>query len=85
MLDYLGVSEENWRDGIAQDPHFAASETPEYVGRAIVALASDPQVDRFAGQCLSSWGLSDEYRFDDVDGARPDWGRYMREHIMGEA
>ena len=71
MLDYLGVSEENWRDGIAQDPHFAASETPEYVGRAIVALASDPQVGRFAGQCLSSWGLSDEYGFDDVDGARP--------------
>ena len=81
MLDHFGVTEETWRDAVKQDPHFVASETPEYVGRAVAALAADPRVARFAGQTLSSWGLSREYGFCDVDGERPDWGRYMAEHI----
>ena len=85
ILDYFGVTEENWRDAVKQDPHFIASETPEYVGRAMAALAGDPDVGRFAGQTLSSWQLAREYGFSDVDGERPDWRRYMAEHIYGRS
>jgi NAD(P)-dependent dehydrogenase (short-subunit alcohol dehydrogenase family) len=81
VLDHLGVTPETWRDGIRRDPHFAASETPRYIGRAVAALASDPAVARWAGRALSTWQLSGEYRFVDVDGRRPDWGRHYAEHI----
>ncbi|MBE0608359.1 MAG: SDR family oxidoreductase, partial [Dehalococcoidia bacterium] len=77
MLDYFGVKEENWRDGVAKDPHFIASETPAYIGRAVAALASDPDVARFNGQVLSTWGLSQVYDFTDADGSQPHWGRYF--------
>lgn len=82
MLDHFGVGEANWRDGIAQDPHFALSETPAYVGRAVAALASDPDVMRWNGQVLSSWRLAREYGFRDVDGSQPDWGRWFDEVVM---
>ncbi|MEV4311583.1 SDR family oxidoreductase [Actinocrispum sp. NPDC049592] len=82
MLEGLGVTEENWRDAVAQDPHFAMAETPHYVGRAVVALASDPQVSRWSGDCLSSWGLMREYGFTDLDGTRPDWGRWYEEVFL---
>ena len=84
MLDHFGVTEETWRDGIAQDRHFAASESPRFVGRAVVALASDPDVARFSGQALSSWELGREYEFDDVDGTRPDWGAHYEKHVLGD-
>src|SRR5262249_12090579 len=48
MLDHFGVTEATWREGIAQDAHFAFSETPRYVGRAIAALAADPERRRWA-------------------------------------
>jgi len=83
MLDHFGVTEETWRDGIARDRHFAASETPRFVGRAVVALASDPDVARFSGQALSSWELGREYEFNDVDGTRPDWGAHYEKHVAG--
>jgi NAD(P)-dependent dehydrogenase (short-subunit alcohol dehydrogenase family) len=81
MLDHFGVTAETWRDAIAQDPHFAASETPHYVGRAVAALATDPDVGRWAGQVLSSWQLMHEYGFTDVDGTQPDWGAHYAEHV----
>jgi NAD(P)-dependent dehydrogenase (short-subunit alcohol dehydrogenase family) len=81
VLDHFGVTAENWRDAIAKDRHFAASETPRFAGRAVVALASDPDVARFGGQALSSWELAREYGFDDVDGSRPDWGAHYQEHV----
>jgi NAD(P)-dependent dehydrogenase (short-subunit alcohol dehydrogenase family) len=81
MLDHFGVTEPTWRDGVAQDPHFALSETPRYVGRAAAALAADPGVDRWTGQALSSWGLAREYGFTDLDGSRPDWGRWFHEVV----
>jgi NAD(P)-dependent dehydrogenase (short-subunit alcohol dehydrogenase family) len=84
MLEGFGVSEENWRDATKQDPHFIASETPHYVGRAVAALAADPRVAQKAGRTLSSWELAREYDFSDVDGSRPDWGRYFAEHIAGQ-
>jgi NAD(P)-dependent dehydrogenase (short-subunit alcohol dehydrogenase family) len=79
MLEAYQVTEERWRDATAVQPHFAISETPAYVGRAVVALASDPEVARWNGQSLSSGGLAREYGFTDVDGSRPDAWRYLVE------
>lgn len=79
MLDQFGVREDNWRDALAQVPHFAISETPRYVGRAVAALAADPQVARWNGQSLSSGGLAPVYGFTDLDGSRPDAWRYLVE------
>jgi NAD(P)-dependent dehydrogenase (short-subunit alcohol dehydrogenase family) len=81
MLDHFGVSEETWREAIAQDPHFALSETPSYVGRAVAALACDAGVARWNGRSLSSWALAREYGFTDDDGSRPDWGRWWDEVV----
>ena len=83
MLEHLGVTEANWRDGAEQDPNFIASETPCFVGRAVAALAADPDVARKAGGLYSSWALSGEYGFTDVDGARPHLGRHFAEQAGG--
>ncbi|QRK09180.1 SDR family oxidoreductase [Archangium violaceum] len=78
MLEGFGVTEANWRDATAKDPHFIASETPFYVGRAVAALAADPNVAKKAGRVFSSWQLAKEYGVKDVDGRQPDWGEYFR-------
>jgi NAD(P)-dependent dehydrogenase (short-subunit alcohol dehydrogenase family) len=75
MLEGLGVTEENWRDAGKQDKNFLESESPLFVGRAVAALAQDPNVLDRSGQLLSSWELSRKYKFTDYDGRRPDWGR----------
>ena len=80
MLEHFGVTEANWQDGAEKDPFFIASETPYFVGRAVAALAADPNIMAKSGQALSSWGLSDEYHFQDIDGRQPHWGRYYAEH-----
>lgn len=85
VLDHLGVTEATWRDGVARDPHFIASETPFYIGRAVVALAADPNVAAKAGRVFSSWGLAEEYGFTDIDGRQPNWGRYFAEHLAAPA
>ncbi len=77
MLEHFGVTEENWRDGGKNDPNFLVSESPLFVGRAIAALAADPDVLAQTGQLLSSWELSRKYRFTDYDGRRPDWGAHV--------
>jgi len=74
MLQNFGVTEETWRDAGKKDRNFLESESPLFVGRAVAALAGDPEVLRFSGQLLSSWELARKYRFTDVDGRRPDWG-----------
>jgi len=79
MLELFGVTEANWRDGAAREPHFIASETPFYVGRAVAALAADPNVASKVGRVFSSWQLAREYGFKDEDGRQPDWGRYFQE------
>ncbi|MEV7083215.1 SDR family oxidoreductase [Streptomyces sp. NPDC093516] len=79
MLDIYGVREDNWRDALERVPHFAISETPRYVGRAVTALAADPDVARFNGTSLSSGGLAQVYGFTDLDGSRPDAWRYVQE------
>ncbi len=75
VLDHLGVAEPNWRDAIAQDKFFAFSETPHYLGRAVVALATDPHVATHAGRTLATWNLAEQYGFTDVDGTQPHWQR----------
>ncbi|MFB9364412.1 SDR family oxidoreductase [Actinoplanes nipponensis] len=77
MLDQFGVTEDNWRDGGARDPHFLASETPRYIGRAISALAADPHITERAGQVLTSWDLAEHYGLYDVDGRQPNWARHI--------
>ncbi|MGW0990587.1 SDR family oxidoreductase [Streptomyces sp. NPDC002486] len=79
MLDGFGVREENWRDALERVPHFAISETPHYVGRAVAALAADEEVTRWNGRSLSSGGLAQVYGFTDLDGSRPDAWRYLVE------
>lgn len=79
MLDHFGVSEANWQDATAKEPHFIISETPHYVGRAVAYLAGDPQVVRWNGQSLSSGQLAQVYGFTDLDGSQPDAWRYIHE------
>ncbi|HEX2184669.1 MAG TPA: SDR family oxidoreductase, partial [Chloroflexota bacterium] len=79
MLDIYGVTEANWRDASAIQPHFVISETPAYVGRAVAALAADPHVSRWSGQSLSSGQLARVYGFTDLDGSQPDAWRYVVE------
>ena len=77
MLERFGVTEETWREGVREDPNFIASETPLFVGRAVAALAADPEVGKRSGGVFSSWGLAREYGFTDADGSRPDWATHF--------
>lgn len=79
MLEHYGVTEANWRDGAKVEPHFVISETPRFVGRAVAALAADPDKARWNGQSLSSGQLAKIYGFTDVDGSQPDAWRYVVE------
>ncbi|MFD3948252.1 SDR family oxidoreductase [Streptomyces sp. NPDC058579] len=77
MLAAFGVTEENWRDAIEKIPGFEIAESPAYVGRAVAALAADPDRARWTGRSLSSGQLAKVYGFTDEDGSQPDaWG-YM--------
>lgn len=77
MLDHFGVTEANWRDAIAQEPYFAESETPYFIGQAVVALASDPRIMSKTGQALATWHLAQEYGFRDYDGRQPHWANFF--------
>jgi NAD(P)-dependent dehydrogenase (short-subunit alcohol dehydrogenase family) len=79
VLDHFGVDEGHWRDAIPKDPNFAFSETPRYIGRAVAALAADPDKLRSTGSATSTWDLAEVYGFVDVDGAQPNWGQRARE------
>jgi NAD(P)-dependent dehydrogenase (short-subunit alcohol dehydrogenase family) len=79
MLEIYGVTEANWREGTERTAHFCISESPAFVGRAVAALAADPEVSRWSGHSLSSGQLAQVYGFTDLDGSRPDCWRYMVE------
>ncbi len=79
MLEAFGVTESNWREATKRVPGFAISESPAFVGRAVVALAQDPNVSRWNGKSLSSGQLARIYGFTDLDGSQPDAWRYMVE------
>jgi len=81
MLEHHRVGESNWRDALERTPHFCISESPRYVGRAVAALAADPDASRWNGRSLSSGQLAQEYGFTDLDGTRPDCWRYMVEVV----
>jgi NAD(P)-dependent dehydrogenase (short-subunit alcohol dehydrogenase family) len=82
MLEHFEVSEDNWRDALDSaraekgqpiaPAGFAFSESPRYVGRAIAAIASDPDRARWNQKSVSSAQLAHEYGFTDVDGTQPD-------------
>jgi NAD(P)-dependent dehydrogenase (short-subunit alcohol dehydrogenase family) len=84
MLEHHGVTEASWRDATQRIPHFCISESPRYVGRAVAALAADPDASRWNGQSLSSGQLAQVYGFTDLDGTRPDCWRYMVEVVERE-
>jgi NAD(P)-dependent dehydrogenase (short-subunit alcohol dehydrogenase family) len=84
VLDHFGVTAATWRDAIAADRHFAESETPAFIGRAVVALATDPHVMARTGQSLSTWDLAHAYGFTDTDGTTPDWGAHFRAEVLPE-
>jgi NAD(P)-dependent dehydrogenase (short-subunit alcohol dehydrogenase family) len=86
MLENFGVTEENWREALTKregrhhaPPDFALSESPRYVGRAVAALAADPDRGRWNQKSVSSGELARHYGFTDVDGSRPDIWRYTAE------
>jgi NAD(P)-dependent dehydrogenase (short-subunit alcohol dehydrogenase family) len=79
MLDNYGVTEANWLEATKRSPHFAISESPAFVGRAVAALAQDPDLSRWNGKSLSSGQLAKLYGFTDLDGSQPDAWRYVTE------
>lgn len=58
------TDEAHWREC----PELARTESPRYLGRAVAALAGDPDVMRRSGQALRVGDLAREYGFTDVDG-----------------
>jgi NAD(P)-dependent dehydrogenase (short-subunit alcohol dehydrogenase family) len=79
MLDAYRVTEANWQDATKVQPHFAISESPAFVGRAVAALAQDPDVSRWNGKSLSTGQLAKIYGFTDLDGSQSDAWRYVIE------
>lgn len=84
MLAGRGVTEDTWRDAIADDRWFAIAESPRYIGRAVVALATDPEVARWNGRSLSVGALARHYGFTDVDGSAPDAIGYLADAYFGD-
>jgi NAD(P)-dependent dehydrogenase (short-subunit alcohol dehydrogenase family) len=82
MLQHFGVTDATWRDAGKKDPHFLHSESPLFVGRAVAALAQDPNVLTRSGDVYSSWELAREYGFTDADGTRPDWGTHFANVVV---
>lgn len=77
IMDHFGVTEANWEEKLPEiaDDHFQYSETTHYVGRAVVALAADPDIMSKTGQALHTHKLAEVYDFVDVNGRRPrPWG-----------
>ncbi|MBB5155716.1 SDR family oxidoreductase [Saccharopolyspora phatthalungensis] len=79
MLELFGVTEANWRESTTAPVGFGISESPQFVGRAVVALATDPELARWNEESLSSGQLAKVYGFTDVDGSQPDAWRYIQE------
>ncbi|RCW44372.1 SDR family oxidoreductase [Paenibacillus prosopidis] len=84
MLEHFGVTEANWQDAVHSGKphaeHFGQSETPYFLGRGIAALAASTSLPEKTGRVLPSWQLSDEFGFSDIDGRRPHWGNYAKQH-----
>ncbi|MEU8819762.1 SDR family oxidoreductase [Actinoplanes sp. NPDC048796] len=84
MLAHFGVTEENWRDAVRQEPHFAIAESPHYLARGVAALAADPdRASRWNGKSVSSGELAKAYDVRDVDGTQPDSIAYFEDVVYG--
>ena len=86
MLEAFGTTEATWRDSVANGgapPGFAVSESPRYVGRAVAALAADPDRARWNQRSVTSGDLADAYGFTDLDGSQPQVWRYMEADESG--
>ncbi|HEX6095474.1 MAG TPA: SDR family oxidoreductase [Thermoanaerobaculia bacterium] len=89
MLENYGVSEERWRDALAPTaspqapPGFAVSESPRFVGRAVAALAADPDRHRWNQRSVTSGQLAAVYGFTDLDGSQPDVWKYTEDVEAG--
>jgi NAD(P)-dependent dehydrogenase (short-subunit alcohol dehydrogenase family) len=89
VLDHFGVTEANWK-AVGQRKNqnsknqndsagdFMVSESPRFIGRAVVALATDPRAKKKTGRVFSSWALAREYGFTDLDGSQPHWGNHAK-------
>jgi NAD(P)-dependent dehydrogenase (short-subunit alcohol dehydrogenase family) len=64
VLAGMRADERTW----TQHPALARTESPRYLGRAVVALATDPDVARRSGEVLLVGDLAREYGFTDIDG-----------------
>jgi NAD(P)-dependent dehydrogenase (short-subunit alcohol dehydrogenase family) len=82
VLEHFHTTEATWRE--TTDPHFAHSESPAYLGRAVVALAQDPAIMEKSGRALATAPLAREYGFTDADGTRPDFEAYWAESLEPE-
>lgn len=81
MLEAFGATEESWRDALqgAAPPGFAHSESPRYVGRAVAAIAADPDRRRWNQHSVTAAQLAREYGFTDLDGTQPDAWAHMED------
>lgn len=82
MLEHFRTTDEDWRNAAAP-PGFEHSESPRYVGRAVAALASDPDRSRWNQRSVTAAQLAAEYGFTDLDGTRPDVWTYMANAEQG--
>ncbi len=89
MLENFAVPEESWRDALdparadnglpAAPAEFALSESPRYIGRAVAAMAADPERGQWTQRSVTVGQLAAHYGFTDVDGSQPDMWRYIEE------
>ena len=84
MLTHFGVTEANWQEGAKKDPHFAQSETPYYIGKAVAALAADLNVAAKSGKVFMSGDIAEEYGFRDVDGRQLNWRAYYEKFLASQ-
>ncbi len=91
MLEAFETTEDTWRSSYDPDreggptapPGFATSESPRYVGRAVAALAADPDRARWNQRSVEVGQLADHYGFTDLDGSRPQAWRFMAAEEAG--
>ena len=82
VLEHFHTDEGRWRE--TTDRHFAHSESPAYLGRAVAALAQDPDILEKSGRALDTASLAREYGFTDADGTRPDFPAYWAAELEPE-
>ncbi|MBE0685186.1 MAG: SDR family NAD(P)-dependent oxidoreductase [Anaerolineaceae bacterium] len=69
-------------DGEPSPEEYAQTESTEYIGRAVVALASDPRVNNKTGQTWTVGDLAREYGFTDIDGRQIPPFQFTDEYLM---